>query len=188
MILTATLTTAPILMFSFVLGQSAPRPVWPVDPPAVVAAYAPPAHIGAPGHRGMDVGASTGQTVRSVTSGQVGFAGVIAGKPVITVRMTDGRRVTYEPVVSTLTSGAAVATGDVLGSVADSGGHCGGAAGCLHVGLLRGDEYLDPMTLFRRPAVLKPLGGQHPRPSLRADAPGHRWPSAAPPIHACSAE
>jgi murein DD-endopeptidase MepM/ murein hydrolase activator NlpD len=152
------LITAPILVFAFTLGISAPGPTWPVEPAAVVARFEPPAHVGAPGHRGIDLGASTGQTVRSITAGRIGFSGVIAGKPVVTVLLSDGRRVTYEPVHSAHAAGAPVAAGDVLGTVAASGGHCGGLAGCLHIGLLRGDRYLDPMTLFRRPAILKPLG------------------------------
>lgn len=158
------LATAPILLFTFTLGLSTPTPVWPVDPAAVVARFEPPDHVGAPGHRGIDLGARTGQPVRSVTAGRIGFSGVIAGKPVITVLVPDGRRVTYEPVDSPRPAGSPVAAGDVLGTVAASGGHCGGLAGCLHVGLLQGDRYLDPMTLFRRPAVLKPLGNPHPPP------------------------
>jgi len=152
--------SAPVLslsVFVFVLGLPVEGPVWPLDPVAVVDRFEPPDTPWGAGHRGIDLGARTDQTVRSVTDGVVGFAGVIAGKPVVTVLLADGRRVTYEPVHSALSAGTPVAAGDPLGRVAALGGHCGGLAGCLHVGLLRGATYLDPLVLFRRPSVLKPL-------------------------------
>lgn len=152
-----------LTLYAFVLGLPVAGPSWPVEPVAVVARFDPPASRWGPGHRGIDLGAQTDQPVRSATDGTIGFAGVIAGKPVVTVLLVDGRRVTYEPVRSTLRPGSPVAAGDLLGRVADLGGHCGGLAGCLHVGLLRGSTYLDPVVLFRRPSVLKPLSGT-PRP------------------------
>lgn len=146
-----------ILLFSFTLGLTAPSPPWPVEPTAVLERFSPPEHPWGAGHRGIDLAAATGQPVRSMTPGRVGFAGSIAGKPVVTVLLTDGRRVTYEPVDAALSAGTPVRAGDLLGHVAASGGHCGGLAGCLHLGLKRGDEYLDPLLLVRRPAVLVPL-------------------------------
>lgn len=146
-----------IVLFSFALGHSAPPAPWPVQPTAVLERFDPPEHPWGPGHRGIDLAAATGQPVRSMTPGRVGFAGTIAGKPVVTVLLADGRRVTYEPVHAAVASGSVVATGALLGHVAASGGHCGGLAGCLHLGLKRGDEYLDPLLLVRRPAILVPL-------------------------------
>lgn len=154
----------PLSVFAFVLGLPVEGPVWPVEPVAVVARFAPPEVPWGSGHRGIDLGARTDQPVRSTTDGIIGFAGVIAGKPVVTVLLADGRRVTYEPVRSSLRPGASVAAGDTLGTVAALGGHCGGLAGCLHIGLLRGETYLDPLVLLRRPSVLKPLTGT-PRPA-----------------------
>lgn len=156
-----------VLPVATALAISAPVP--PVIPLRVVAPFeAPESRYGA-GHRGIDVAADTDQPVASITPGRIGFAGSIAGKPVVTVLMTDGRRVTYEPVTSVLTAGTPVRAGQLIGTVAPRGGHCGGTpqalgsgrshrSGCLHIGLLRGAEYLDPMILLRRPAVLKPLG------------------------------
>jgi murein DD-endopeptidase MepM/ murein hydrolase activator NlpD len=137
-------------------------PVPPVIPLRVVAPFEAPASRYGAGHRGIDVAADTDQPVASITSGRIGFSGSIAGKAVVTVLIADGRRVTYEPVISELASGTPVRAGQLIGTVAPRGGHCGGSpqphrSGCLHIGLLRGDEYLDPMTLLRRPAVLKPL-------------------------------
>lgn len=155
-----------VLPVATALVISAPVP--PVIPMRVVAPFeAPESRYGA-GHRGIDVAADTDQPVASITAGRIGFAGTIAGKAVVTVLMTDGRRVTYEPVTSELTTGTPVRAGQLIGTVAPRGGHCGGSlqpsasgephrSGCLHIGLLRGDDYLDPMALLRRPAVLKPL-------------------------------
>ena len=146
-----------LAVFAFVLGLPVAGPAWPVEPVAIVARFDPPAERWGAGHRGIDFGAGTGQTVRSITAGTIGFAGVVAGKPVVTVLMADGRRVTYEPVQSSRAAGTPVASGDPIGTVAAHGGHCGGLAGCMHVGLLRGEDYLDPLLLLRRPSVLKPL-------------------------------
>jgi murein DD-endopeptidase MepM/ murein hydrolase activator NlpD len=160
------MVVTPVLslsVFAFVLGLPTAAPVWPVDPVAVVARFDPPEAPWGSGHRGVDFGARTGQEVRSITDGIIGFSGAIAGKPVVTVLLADGRRVTYEPVHTSRTPGSPVAAGDTLGTVAALGGHCGGLAGCLHVGLLRGETYLDPLVLVRRPSVLKPITGT-PRP------------------------
>ena len=135
---------------------------WPVDDPRVVSGFRPPAADWQAGHRGVDLAARTSDPVRAMAAGVVGFAGVIAGKPVVTVTLPGGARLTYEPVLASVTVGTLVRDGDVIGRVASSGGHCGGARGCLHVGLRSttgtGDPaYRDPLSLLeRRPAVLKP--------------------------------
>jgi murein DD-endopeptidase MepM/ murein hydrolase activator NlpD len=94
-----------------------------------------------------------------VADGTVAFVGRVAGKPVVTIRLAGqpGLRSTYEPVLGSVTPGTPVRAGDVIGTLAASGGHCGGDRQCLHVGLRDGSGYLDPITLMsRRPAVLKP--------------------------------
>lgn len=149
--------TALLLPLSTALAVSAPVP--PVIPLRVTAPFDAPAQPWGAGHRGIDVAADTDQPVASLTAGHIGFSGRVAGKPVVTVLLVDGRRVTYEPVVSELEPGAPVRAGQLIGTVAPSGGHCGGIARCLHIGLRAGDTYLDPMMLLRRPAVLKPVTG-----------------------------
>lgn len=92
-----------------------------------------------------------------MAAGTVAFAAQVAGKPVVVIRLPDGRRVTYEPVHASLPVGAAVEIGTVIGTVTPRGGHCGTAIGCVHLGLRRDGVYLDPTQLLgRRPAVLKP--------------------------------
>lgn len=135
---------------------------WPVDDPRVVSGFRPPVQDWHSGHRGVDLAAATGDPVRAMASGVIGFAGTVGGKPVVTVVLAGGARLTYEPVRAWVRAGEPVRDGDVIGSVAAAGGHCGGVHGCLHVGLRSGTSsggpvYLDPLRLLeRRPAVLKP--------------------------------
>lgn len=135
-----------------------PLPAPPPSPP-VIRPFAPPVSPYGAGHRGLDLPAAVGQPVRSLSAGDVRFVGMVAGVPVLTVDLGDGRRVTYQPVTSDLAVGAHVDVGTVLGVVPSaeaSGGHCADA-GCIHIGLRRGAAYLDPSVLLtRRPAVLKP--------------------------------
>jgi murein DD-endopeptidase MepM/ murein hydrolase activator NlpD len=86
------------------------------------------------------------------------FAGLVAGRPVVSVGHADGLRTTYEPVLPAVRAGQAVAAGDLLGTLLP--GHPGcPAAACLHWGLRRGDTYLDPLLLLRPPRLrLLPLG------------------------------
>ncbi len=139
-----------------VAGTPTADGVWPVDRPRVVEPYAPPEHDWLAGHRGVDLAVAVGQPVRSMVDGAVAFAGQVAGRPVVVVRLPDGRRTTYEPVHARVTVGETVRAGQVLGVVAAGQGHC--PAACLHVGLRTATGYADPLSLVgRRPAVLKPL-------------------------------
>jgi len=146
-----------------------PDPAHPTPRPGVVRPFDPPDRAWGAGHRGLDLAATSGAPVRSLTAGVVGTAGPVAGKPVVTVLLPGGRRVTYEPVLATVAPGQAVGRGEILGLVAATGGHCGGAAGCLHVGLRAGDDYLDPTVLLGR-AVLRPT--RRPGPAPRAGGGG----------------
>lgn len=143
----------------------------------VIEPFDRPADTWSAGHRGVDVQAPTGMAVRAWAPGTVAYVGTIAGKPVVTVRLSrpGTLRFTYEPVVSDLALGDTVRFGEVIGSVAESGGHCGGGAGCLHIGLRTDSVYLDPLT-FQRRVVLKPW-----------DGPVRRTSATALPTHACNA-
>jgi peptidase M23-like protein len=139
-------------------GPSAPPPTWgwPVQPPVVLRAFALPSSPWGAGHRGVDLGASAGHPVRTAGAGVVTYAGPLAGRGVVAV--THGvLRTTYEPVRATVRLGERVQLGQVIGRLEGSGGHCT-AQPCLHWGLLRGREYLDPLTLLRRgPSRLLPI-------------------------------
>ena len=128
-------------------------------PPVVRPYRAPLTDFGA-GHRGLDLGAATDESVLAVEGGVVTHAGVVAGRGTVTVRHAGGLSSTYEPLQPSVAVGAVVATGDVLGTVRarDGPGHCG-ARVCLHLGARQGGAYLDPLPLLSggRLALL-PLG------------------------------
>ncbi len=129
-----------------------PAGEWPVDDPVVVSAFRPAVPDWTAGHRGVDLAAHTGTQVRAITAGRVAFAGPVAGKPVVTVALPGpgALRTTYEPVVASVVVGQSVRAGAAIGVVAARGGHCGGEAGCVHVGLRSTDGYLDPLRLITR--------------------------------------
>ncbi|PTA46873.1 murein hydrolase activator EnvC [Micromonospora sp. RP3T] len=140
---------------------------WPLTgPPRVVRRFDPPPRPWLPGHRGVDLVAAPGAEVRAAGAGTVLFAGVVAGRPVLTVGHGAGLRTTYEPVRSRLAAGTRVDAGTPVGELL--AGHPGCAvAACLHWGLRHGDDYLDPLALLGLGRVrLLPLD---PTPAMPAD-------------------
>ncbi|MFM1728862.1 M23 family metallopeptidase [Prescottella soli] len=137
---------------------------WPLRPrPRVVRAFEKPAQNWLPGHRGVDLAATPGQSVLAAGAGTVVFAGTVAGKPVVSIDHPGGLRTTYEPVEATVTAGRLVDRGAVLGNVVVGHPECAAAA-CLHWGLRRDREYLDPLPLIRAvPIRLLPTGAGHAR-------------------------
>ncbi|MGC3954150.1 MAG: M23 family metallopeptidase [Propionicimonas sp.] len=142
---------ASVLVWLTVVPFAAGSAVRPVDG-RVLRGFDPPDQPWLAGHRGIDLRAGPGDPVRAVADGRIGFAGKVGGKPVVTV--VHGRlRTTYEPVTATVSAGDRVPAGTVIGHLAE-GHDCGGSApACLHLGLLRGDVYLDPMLLFADPEI-----------------------------------
>jgi murein DD-endopeptidase MepM/ murein hydrolase activator NlpD len=134
---------------------------WPLSPePTVVRRFELPEKRWLAGHRGVDLAAPSGSVVRSAGAGVVNFAGLVAGKPVVSVRHADGLLTTYEPVTASVNKGAVVARGSPIG-VLDAG-HGGCRSPCLHWGARRGTgssaQYLDPLALLGEIRVrLKPL-------------------------------
>lgn len=133
---------------------------WPLRPrPRVVRAFEKPAQNWLPGHRGVDLAAAPGQSVLAAGAGTVVFAGTVAGKPVVSVDHPGGLRTTYEPVAATVSAGRLVDRGALLGSVVAGHPECAADA-CLHWGLRRDREYLDPLPLVRTaPIRLLPIDG-----------------------------
>ena len=121
-------------------------------PPSVTRPFDAPPHPYAAGHRGVDLGSAPGSPVLAAGDGVVSFAGMVAGRPVVSVDHAGGLRTTYEPVDPSVGAGTAVARGSPIGVLAT--GHAGcPAAACLHWGLRRGGTYLDPMSLLAVPRV-----------------------------------
>ncbi|MFZ3451678.1 M23 family metallopeptidase [Arthrobacter sp. 7Tela_A1] len=135
--------------------------------PAVVRGFDKPAQRWLAGHRGADLSAAAGTAVRSPAAGTVRFAGYVVDRAVLTVDHGSGLVSSFEPVVSTLSPGEAVAAGQPLGLVdvrspalnppGTKQPHCPGS--CLHWGVRLDGEYVDPLRfiLDRRPRVLLPL-------------------------------
>jgi len=150
------LAALPLSAVLAVLGPTSPAPPaagWtaPVAGPVVVLrGFDPPPEPWLPGHRGVDLDASVGDPVLAAGAGTVTWAAPIAGRGVVVVEHADGRRTTYEPVDPSVTFGDTVEEGDQIGVLSAGAGHCGGWPSCLHWGLRRGHDYLDPMLLLRR--------------------------------------
>ena len=150
---------APVAPLGPAPRADVPTPwVDPLDGPVVVLArFDPPAQEWHPGHRGVDLAADVGEVVRAVGPGTVTWAAPVAGFGVVVVQHPDGRRTTYEPVDPVVAVGDELDAGDPVGMLAPgAAGHCAGAPACLHWGLRRGEDYLDPMLLLRhgRPVLL----------------------------------
>ena len=134
---------------------------WPLEGgggrPTVVSGFDPPQHRWQAGHRGVDLHAAEGADVLSAGDGVVAFAGLVAGRPVVAVQHGP-LRTTYEPVRPGVRVGETVPAGARLGSLSRTGSHCAPLT-CLHWGLRRGEEYLDPLRLVgQAPPRLLPLG------------------------------
>ena len=151
---------------------AAPRSdyVWPLQPrPAVARPFAPPTFKYGRGHRGVDLVGIPGQPVLAAGPGLVAYAGQVAGKGVVSIDHPDGLRTTYEPVSATVSEGESVGAGTAIGNL--STGHLGcGHPACLHWGVRRGENYLNPLSLLGTLSIrLKPV-----------DAPDHGPPAAGP--------
>ncbi|WP_432066784.1 peptidoglycan DD-metalloendopeptidase family protein [Streptomyces sp. C10-9-1] len=161
---------------------------WPVGRPrpVVLRGWDPPPTPYGPGHRGVDLAAPAGSPVRAAAAGRVSFAGRVAGRGVLSIEVTGTGepplRLTHEPVRALVASGDEVAAGQTVGVLEEGRGHC--SRNCLHWGLLRGEEYLDPLSLLppgllrRGPSRLLPVSGvplpAAGRPDPVATGPGRR--------------
>ncbi|MFJ6943412.1 peptidoglycan DD-metalloendopeptidase family protein [Streptomyces wuyuanensis] len=174
-VVTTALVAALLVLVCPVAARAA---VWPVGPPrpAVVRGWEPPPSPYGRGHRGVDLTAPPGTEVRAAAAGRVSFAGPVAGRGVLSIELAGTGdpplRTTYEPVRPLVAEGALVGEGEAVAVIAEGPAHC--PRGCLHWGLRRGTEYLDPLSLLpasalrRGPSRLLPVFGV-PR---SAEAPG----------------
>jgi len=146
-----------------------PRPGfgWPLPgSPLVDRPFQPPQTAWGAGHRGVDLRAYGGELVLAAGPGRVTYAGLLAGRGVVTVTHSGGLRTTYEPVAASVHVGQPVSRGTVLGRVRGGHASCRPGTTCLHWGLLRGDTYLDPLGLLLDQRVrLLPLGDPAPLPA-----------------------
>lgn len=157
--LVAVVLAAPLAVGSPAAAPTAPAPVvvalWTAplgDPPVVTRRFQAPASPYGPGHRGVDLAGAPGTAVLAAGEGVVVFAGMVAGRPVVSIQHPGGLRTTYEPVTPAVGAGQVVARGSPIGALATGHPGCPVAA-CLHWGLRRGETYLDPMLLLRPPRI-----------------------------------
>lgn len=116
---------------------------WPVHGP-VIRPFDPPESPYGAGHRGIDIAAPPGTTVRAPHSATVAFAGKVGGELFVTLDHGGELQSTYSWLGSTL-----VRKGDVviLGQpIATTGvGHAGSSVPHLHLGVKLAGAYVDPM-------------------------------------------
>ena len=103
--------------------------------------------------RGVDLAALPGESIRAPAAGTVRFAGVVGGKPVVSVAV-GAWVLSVENVDATVSTGDQVHPGHPIGAVATPA-HC--SDGCVHVGVWPQDrktEYVDPMPFFGRGDII----------------------------------
>lgn len=108
-----------------------------------------------PGHRGVDLAASPGDTVLAAGDGEVVFTGVVVGVPTVSILHPDGIRTTYQPVTATVAKGDRVKEGEPIGTL---GAPFNGNFGLQWGALVAKDTYINPLSLLEAPKIrLKPL-------------------------------
>ena len=115
--------------------------------------FRPPAHIGAPGNRGLAYSQSDNQVVSAAASGYVFFAGQVAGRKAITILHDDGVRTTYTGLLEIWV---------IEGMMVNQHSSIALASTGFHFGARVNDHYLDPQILIdasvreSRPRLLPP--------------------------------
>jgi len=172
-VLVSLLTGAPAAA-----GAPAPAPVpappaavsaesawtWPVGPPRhLLRPFEAPASRYAAGHRGIDLVAAEGDSVRSPADGVVTFVGTVVDRPIVSIQHGNDLLTSFEPVTATVNEGDRVRAGQVIGSVA-TGAHC--TARCVHFGVRRHGQYISPVLFLGglSRAILLPLPPTGPLP------------------------
>ena len=130
-------------------------------------------------HRGVDLAAPPGSSVRAPCAGEVVFAGAVgANGRVVTLRCGPWR-VTHLPLATvTARAGATVDRGDRLGTVEASPDHHG-----LHLGVRREGErfgYADPLRFLAPERATPPPLGPAPRPARPRPTPPPLGPAPRP--------
>ncbi|WP_240694595.1 M23 family metallopeptidase [Cryobacterium sp. SO1] len=122
-----------------------------------------PAGRYAAGHRGIDLVAGQGDSVRSPADGVVTFVGTVVDRPVVSIQHGNDLLSSFEPVNATVSEGDRVQAGQVIGIVA-TGAHC--TARCVHFGVRRYGQYISPVLFLGglARAVLLPLPPSGPLP------------------------
>lgn len=155
-------------------GEAAPtwRTYRPPTEGAVVDPFRPPLQPWLPGNRGIEYATEPGSELVAIGPGTIAFAGPVGGRLVVSIVHPDGLR-------SSLTGVAAVTV--EVGRRVWAGAPIAVAADRTHLGVRRGDAYLDPASLWGTTAGggsvhLVPVGGGAGAASGRAREPVDRPP------------
>ncbi|HET9673792.1 MAG TPA: M23 family metallopeptidase, partial [Gaiellaceae bacterium] len=164
---------------------------WPVDGPVLRPfVFGSDPYAGGQ-HRGIDVDASVGETVRAPVGGAISFAGSVPnGGRALTIRTGDGYSVTLLQLADLAVSrGDAVAEGVPVGTVGESADAVTHASH-VHLGVRRTDDedgYLDPLRFLpareRPPVAAPPAPAAPPSPAPAPAAPpraSEQAPAAEP--------
>ena len=148
---------SPVHAYSYAYAPAAPKWDWPLKPARLSLGFYRPPQNWLPGHRGVDLVGRSGDRVFAAGNGVVSFAGLVAGKGVVVIKHGT-IRTTYEPVAASVLTGSQVRTGEVIGQLAAGDSHCSTqtSVSCLHWGLIRGETYLNPLLLVKKPVRLLP--------------------------------
>lgn len=142
----------------------------PVDG-GVLRSFDPPVTAFGSGHRGVDLAAPAGTSVRAAADGVVAFVGQVGEGRWVAIEHGDGVRTSYgELGTIEVAVGDLVTRGATLGTV-DGAPH-GGGLPALHWGARRGTTYVDPLALLGvfRASLVGPGGW---RVGDRPDLPGY---------------
>ncbi len=110
----------------------------------VVDPFRPPAHVGAPGNRGLEYDPGLGQPVWASAAGEVVFAGPVARNRFVTVLHRDGLRTSYGYLGwIAVEEGDSVVPGQLLGTTTER----------FFFSVRLGDHYLDPTLVLSAGSV-----------------------------------
>ncbi len=148
-------------LLAFLVGASPAHAwTWPVDGPVLQTFALGDDPYAAGQHRGIDIGAASGEPVSAPAAGFVSFAGTVpGGGKTVTIKTGDGYAVTllHLGTIGTRT-GASVAQGDVIGTIGPTGDR-EHAEPYVHLGIRIASEpegYVDPLRLLPARDVVPP--------------------------------
>lgn len=124
--------TAAVVALSLLFPPAPPATwVWPVEgPPIILRDFSAPATAWGPGHRGLDL-AATSTRVAAPVAGVISFSGFVVDRGVLTITTDAGHKVSLEPVASLVIAGQRVVAGQHIANLDE--GHC--VTLCVHLGL-----------------------------------------------------
>lgn len=115
-----------------------------------------PARNWLPGHRGIDIDAPPGSHIVAPASGTITFSGSVGGKNSVSLTLSNGVVLSFEPAISSFPKGTSIEKGATLALVKGHSDHCDSR--CVHWGARRGGNYIDPRTaLTTVRIILKPV-------------------------------